>query len=68
MVPTNNVTSKVMLAFINIGVIVGMVLAYRSYSVDKLSLLAIGGVSLLVLNGMFLIVRTEPDLPPGRLR
>jgi len=63
------VTPKIILVFINVGVALGMVLAYRNYSVDRLSLFAIGGLSLLVFNGMFFLLRkSEPDLPPTRLR
>ncbi|MGO9438944.1 MAG: hypothetical protein ACLPXM_00180 [Terriglobales bacterium] len=62
-------TSKLILLFINAGILLGMVLGYRNYNVDKSSLFSIGGVSLLVLNGMFLLIRkTERDLPPTRLK
>ncbi len=61
------VSSKLILAFIDVGVVLGMILGYRNYNVDRLSLFTIGFLSLLVLNGMFLLIRkTEPDLPPTR--
>jgi hypothetical protein len=66
---SHKVASKLVLIFIDVGVVLGMVLGYRNYNVDKLSLLAIGTVSLLVLNGMFFLIRrSEPDLPPTRLK
>jgi hypothetical protein len=66
---SHKVASKLILIFIDVGVVLGMVLGYRNYNVDKLSLLAIGTVSLLVLNGMFFLIRrSEPDLPPTRLK
>lgn len=63
------VAPKWILFFVNVGVVVGMGLGYRNYNVDKLSLTTIGIVSLGVLNGMYFAVRkTEPDLPPERLK
>jgi hypothetical protein len=61
-------TGNLALVFLNFGIILGMVLGYRNYRADKYSLFAIGGVSLLVLNGMFFAFRRSPDLPPARLR
>jgi hypothetical protein len=61
--------SRVGLIFIDVGIVLGMVLGYRNHNVDKLSLLTIGILSLLVLNGMFFLVRkSEPDLPLTRLK
>jgi hypothetical protein len=57
------------LLFINAGIVLGVFLEYRNDRVDKLSLLAIGGVSLLVLNGMFFAIRkSEADIPAKRLK
>jgi len=37
--------------------------------VNRYSLIAIGCVSLIVLNGLFFLLRgTEPDLPPEKIR
>jgi hypothetical protein len=42
-----------------------MILGYANYHVGKLGLLTIGFLSVLVLNGMFFLIRkSEPDLPP----
>jgi hypothetical protein len=66
---TSKVSSKLILAFIDVGIVLGMILGYRNYNVDRLSLFAVGLLSLLVLNGMFFLVRkSEPDLPPARLK
>jgi uncharacterized membrane protein YfcA len=66
---TRKVSSKPILLFIDVGIVLGMILGYTNYHVDKLGLLTIGFLSLLVLNGMFFLVRkTEPDLPPARLK
>ena len=66
---TRKVSSKLILVFINVGVVLGMILGYRNYNVDRLSLFTIGFLSLLVLNGMFFLVRkTEPDLPSAQLK
>ena len=63
------VSSTLILVFINVGVVLGMILGYRNYNVDKLSLFTIGFLSLLVFNGMFFLVRkTEPDLPSAQLK
>jgi hypothetical protein len=65
----NTVSPKLILLFINIGIVLGLILGYRNYGVNKSSLLASGGVSLLVLNAMFFILRrSEPDLPQVRLK
>jgi hypothetical protein len=66
---SNNATPTLILVFINAGIVFGVVLGYRNYKVDRLSLLTIAGLSILVLNGMFLLLRkSEPDLPPARLK
>jgi len=66
---TRKVGSKLVLLFIDVGVVLGMILGYMNYQVDRLGLLTIGFLSLLVLNGMFFLVRkTEPDLPSARLK
>ncbi len=66
---TRKVSSKLILVFIDVGVVLGMILGYRNYNVDRLSLFTIGFLSLLVLNGMFFLVRkSEPDLSPTRLK
>ncbi len=66
---TRKVSSKLILLFIDVGVVLGMILGYTNYHVDKLGLLTIGFLSLLVLNGMFFLVRKiEPDLPSARLK
>jgi predicted MFS family arabinose efflux permease len=66
---SSKVSPTLILVFINIGIVLGMFFGYRNYNVDRLSLFAIGGLSLLVLNGMFFLIRkTEPDLPPSRLK
>jgi len=66
---TRKVSSKLILVFIDVGVVLGMILGYRNYNVDKLSLFTIGFLSLLVFNGMFFLVRkTEPDLPSAQLK
>ena len=66
---TRKVSSELILLFIDVGVVLGMILGYTNYHVDKLGLLTIGFLSLLVLNGMFFLVRkTEPDLPSARLK
>jgi hypothetical protein len=66
---TRNVSSKLILVFIDVGVALGMILGYRNHNVDRLSLLAIGSLSLVVLNGMFILIgKGEPDLPPTRLK
>jgi len=63
------VNPRLTLLFINIGIALGMILGYRNYNVDKLSILAIGGVAFLVFNGMFFIIRkSEVDLPSSRLK
>jgi hypothetical protein len=62
------VSSKLILVFIDVGVVLGMILGYRNYNVDRLSLFTIGSLSLLVLNGMFFLLRSEPDLSPTRLK
>lgn len=63
------ISSKVLLLCINVGIVLGMLIGYRNYSVDRYSLFAVGGVSLVVLNGMFFAIRaTEPDLPKEKLR
>lgn len=66
---TRKVGSKLVLLFIDVGVVLGMILGYMNYNVDKLGLLTIGFLSLLVLNAMFFLVRkTEPDLPSAQLK
>ena len=66
---TRKVSSKLILVFIDVGVVLGMILGYRNYNVDKLSLFTIGFLSLLVFSGMFFLVRkTEPDLPSAQLK
>jgi hypothetical protein len=61
---TSKEVGNMVLVFINMGVLLGIVLGYRNYNVDKYSMFAIGGVSLLVLNGMFFAIRaSEKDLP-----
>jgi hypothetical protein len=68
-VATRKVSSKLILLIIDIGVVLGMILGYTNYHVDKLGLLTVGFLSLLVLNGMFFLVRkTEPDLPSAQLK
>jgi hypothetical protein len=63
------VTPFLMLLFLNGGIGIGMLVGYFNKNVDRFSLLAIGGLALLVFNGMFFIFRrTEPDLPPDRLK
>jgi hypothetical protein len=52
----------------NVGILIGIFLGYRNYNADRISLFAIGGISLLVLNGMFFAFRRTPDLPPARLK
>ncbi len=65
----HKVSRKLILLFINIGVLLGMVLGYRNYNVDRYSLFAVGGVSLVVLNGVAFILRVcEPDLPRTKLK
>jgi hypothetical protein len=65
----SNVSRRLVLLFINVGVLLGMVVGYVNYRVDKYSLFAIGIVSLLVLNGMFFAIRAcEPSLPQARLK
>ncbi len=49
---TRKVSSKLILVFIDVGVVLGMILGYRNYNVDRLSLFTIGFLSLLVLNGL----------------
>ena len=62
---TRKVSSKRILLFIDVGVVLGMILGYANYHVGKLGLLTIGFLSVLVLNGMFFLIRkSEPDLPP----
>lgn len=57
------------LLFINAGIVLGMLLGYWNDKIDKLSLLAIGGVSLLVLNGMFFAIRkSDADIPAKRFK
>jgi hypothetical protein len=41
---------------------------YRAQGIDRLSLLAIGSLVLVVFNGVYFAVRTEPDLPKTRVR
>jgi len=66
---TRKVSSKRILLFIDVGVVLGMILGYANYHVGKLGLLTIGFLSVLVLNGMFFLIRkSEPDLPPTRLK
>ena len=36
---TRKVSSKLILVFIDVGVVLGMILGYRNYNVDRLSLL-----------------------------
>ncbi len=62
------VGSKVILVFINVGILLGMALGYKNYHVDKFSLVVIGCISLVALNGMFFLFRTDPNLPPVRVR
>jgi hypothetical protein len=61
-------TGNLALVILNLGIIVGTVLGYRNYRADRYSLFAIAGISLLFLNGMFLVFRRSPDLPPERLK
>ena len=69
MAGSNRVSPKLILMFINVGIVLGMILGYRNYQVDKYSMFAIGGVGLLVLDGMYFAIRRfEPDLPPSRLK
>ncbi len=63
------VSRRLILVFVNLGILLGLVLGYRNHNIDKYSLLAIGVISLLVFNGMVLAIRaSEPDLPPTRLK
>ena len=65
----SRVSGNLILLFLNVGIILGMGLGYRNYRIDRYSLLAVGIVSLLVLNGMFFVVRvSESELPKARLR
>jgi amino acid transporter len=69
MMASNKATPALILVFINVGIVFGVALGYRNYNVDRLSLFTIAGLSLLVLNGMFLLLRrSEPDLPSARLK
>jgi hypothetical protein len=63
-----SVTSNVVLVFIDVGVLLGIVIGYRSDNVDKFGLLAVGIVVLLSLNAMFFLFKTDPDLSPARLK
>jgi len=68
-VPNSKVSSKRILLFIDVGVVLAVILDYANYHVGKLGLLTIGFLSVLVLNGMFFLIRkSEPDLPPTRLK
>jgi hypothetical protein len=60
---------KLILMLINVVIVSGVILGCLNNNVDKYPLFAIGGVILLVLNGMFFVIRTsESDLPRGRLK
>lgn len=63
------VNSRIILLFINVGIILGVILGYKDYHVDKLSLFAIAVLSFLSLNGMFLIIRRRAiEIPAERLK
>ena len=66
--PLLGANRKLFLVFIDMGIVLCIALGYRDSRIDKYSLLAVGGVALLVLNGMFFVLRvTEPDLPKAPL-
>ena len=68
MMPLRGANRKLLLLFIDIGILLCMALGFRDSRIDKYSLLALGGVALLVLNVMFFVLHfTEPDLPKARL-
>jgi hypothetical protein len=60
---------KLILASINVCIVFGLAFGYRDNRIDKYSLLAVGGISLLVLNGMFFAIRfSEPTLPNAQIK
>jgi hypothetical protein len=53
---------------LNVLLVLAIIAGYRMEGIDRLSLLAVGGLVLLVFNGVYFAVRTEPDLPRARVR